>query len=212
MLTYADVNSNLMQLSVFYKSCFPGIVALDKVKNKAMQKTGIDTIITLGNGKQISFDEKIRSKDYGDILLEEISVWHNYPTLNGHRVERTQIIPDILVENSHLKPGWTRKDSYTDYITYVIVPARRVYFLPFLLLRRAFDKYYPQWLKDSGGRKPTLNRDGMGGIAYYTTNIAVPTVTLYEAIYEMSSWPEQNKVAKDFAALVKGGVQLSLLS
>jgi len=185
-LQVAQINSTLMQLEIFYKSCFPGVIAVSKVTSLELQRQGIDTIVEFEGGKKVYFDEKIRQKDYGDILLEEYSIWRDYPLiiprtdgLEPIEVARFEIVPadyeDLLVF------GWINGQKKTDYITYVVKPSKRVYFLPFLLLQRAWAQYHHVWLRRFG-RMAAPNR------YYWTTNIPIPVDTLFRALFESADW------------------------
>lgn len=90
--------------------------------NTDSQRQGIDRVIHLSNGKTLYVDEKKREKDYGDILLEYISV------------DRTGA------------PGWMEKDLSIDYLAYAVMPCHRCYLFPWLMLRRAWLHYREQWI------------------------------------------------------------------
>jgi len=103
----------------FYRRLWPEMVAAIRVDmNGMLQHSGVDRIILLSNGKQITIDEKKRKTWYGDILLEEWSVWRGTP------------------DNSIV--GWTLdRRKQCDYIAYAVIPAKRCWLLPFELLRQA---------------------------------------------------------------------------
>jgi len=154
-LTYSDVN--LIQLDFFYKRAFPHAICIEKVTDLTLQKQGIDTKVFLKNGKVLYFDEKKRKKDYGDILLEEYS------------------------DFDRRKLGWLSGEKQTDYITYIVRPSRMAYFLPFLLLQRAWLTHYHEWLKNYG-------REFAPNKTYRTSNIPVPTEVLFKAIFECAKF------------------------
>lgn len=87
------------------------------------QRGGIDRVLTLKSGKTLSVDEKVRAKDYGDVLLE---YWSD---------ERGRV------------PGWVAKDLACDFVAYAVLPARTCYLLPFQLLRRAWRANGADWVK-----------------------------------------------------------------
>lgn len=180
MLEVADMNSGLLQLEVFYREAFPHLETIEKVSDVSMQRQGIDTIITVAGGKKYYFDEKIRTHDYGDILLEEWSVWYNYPRIHGREINQYEAVPKGC--RNGLVPGWISGKKQTDYIAYIIKPSRKAYFLPFLLLQRAWLGNYCKWIKEYG-RIPTSTQEE-GHIKYYTTNIPIPTGVLYEVLYK----------------------------
>jgi len=145
------VDSEELDLDAIYISCLPNVVSVESVRDVALQRQGVDKIVTLGNGKKLYFDEKIRQEDYGDICLEEYSDY-----------DRRVV-------------GWLSQSKITDYIVYVIKPTRKVYFLPFYLLQRAWLKNYHQWLW-------TYKRRFSPNKRYRTSFIAVPIDVLFNAI------------------------------
>ena len=100
------------------------------------QKLGIDKKIILKSGKEITIDEKIRRKDYGDIAIEIFS----------DTFQKTQ--------------GWILK-SYTDYICYLIKPTNYCYLIPVLLTRLVIERYadqiIPACVEAAKTLKPTLS-------------------------------------------------------
>ena len=134
----------------FYHRIFPGIKSIESVVDIAMQKKGVDKILHFVSGKSITIDEKKRRKDYGDILLEIWSVWEQK------------------------KRGWL----YTcqcDYIVYAIMPAKTVYLLPALLLKKTWLVNRQVWIETY----PVLDAKNIG---YVTKTIAIPTNVLLCAI------------------------------
>jgi len=161
-------------LEILYKESFPGVYDVRKVHDLELQRVGVDTVLILKNGKRIYIDEKVRGRDYGDVLLEEFSIWRDYPMLNGAYVGPKQPARDW---QGVLTPGWLCGEKQTDYIAYIIKPSQQVYFLPFFMLQRAWMRHYPRWLYNYG-RIPVPNK------GYTTTNIAVPIDVLYAAMAE----------------------------
>jgi len=173
-LKYANANTSCDQLQEFYTDFFPWLELVEKVSDIVLQRQGIDTVVTLKNGKQVYFDEKVRKIDYGDIFLEEFSVWQGYPRLNGVEVGCHDFPTGW--KQAGLIPGWLNGSKATDYITYIVKPSSKVYFLPFLLLQSAWKRSYREWLA-TYGRRPVRNKD------YYTTGIPIKSAVLYQAIY-----------------------------
>lgn len=133
------------------------------------QRGGIDRVLTLRSGKTISVDEKVRYRDYADVLLEVWSVW---------------------VDGKGKDPGWIAKDLACDYIAYAWVPTERCLLLPFQELRRVWRKHHSEWMR--------LAINGSGGFCrifadngrYQTMSICVPESVLRDAIREsmLVSW------------------------
>jgi hypothetical protein len=117
-----------------YRKAFPSMVAMvDHRENGEHQLAGIDRSITLANSKQLLIDEKVRAKDYGDILLE---VWSN---------------------KERKTPGWVTKALRADYIAYLIAPAGMCHLLPVIQLQNAWAKHGQFWT-DRFGVKQAQNR------------------------------------------------------
>ena len=58
-----------------YRKAFPSMKAYISVRDDGWaQRAGIDRYVVLESGRIIPIDEKVREKDYGDILLER---WSN---------------------------------------------------------------------------------------------------------------------------------------
>ena len=106
-----------------YREAFPDLQAAVNVRNDGWaQRGGVDRVLTLNSGKTLTCDEKIREKDWPDILLE---YWSNYE----RRV-----------------PGWVAKDLACDFIAYAFVPSATCHLLPFQTLRRAWRINHRDWV------------------------------------------------------------------
>jgi hypothetical protein len=149
-LKYANDKTDSYLIDSFYFSKFPELKNIEFVKDKETQLKGIDKILTFENGKQITIDEKKRRADYGDILLE---IWK-------HRELK--------------KLGWLLT-CQCDYISYIIMPTTKIYLLPSLLLKCAWESNKEVW-KRRYNMKYSLN------MGYTTQNIAIPVNILLEAI------------------------------
>ncbi len=107
-----------------YRQAFPGLQAAVNVRDDGWaQRGGIDRVLTLKSGKTLNVDEKVRAKDYPDILLERWS------------------------DRARRKPGWMQKDLACDFIAYAFLPSQRCYLLPFPTLRRAWLKNGREWIE-----------------------------------------------------------------
>jgi hypothetical protein len=101
--------------------------------NCAMQRAGVDRIITLTNGRVIKIDEKVRKKAWPDILLERWS------------------------DTELKKPGWIQKPLECEFIAYAFVSIQTCYLLPALTLQRAWRLHGREWIACYGA-KLALNR------------------------------------------------------
>jgi hypothetical protein len=79
-------------------------------------------VITLTSGRMITVDEKVRERDWPDILLE---LWSN---------EEQRV------------PGWIQKPLACEFIAYAFVPSAKCYLLPTLTLQRAWRLHGHDWI------------------------------------------------------------------
>lgn len=134
----------------FYYRIFPNIAEIKFCEDMATQRKGIDKIIYFENGNSFSVDEKKRRVDYGDILLELWSVYES-------RIR-----------------GWLYT-TRCDYIVYAVMPTRKVFLLPTLLLKRAWLANRNEWLRTY---KTVIAKNK----TYTTHSIPIPTNVLLDAI------------------------------
>ena len=116
-----------------YALAFPGIKQIqDNPHDGALQRLGVDCLVSFNNGGLISIDEKVRGtnaktgKCYNDIAIEEFS------------------------DEKGKKPGWLLKESKCDFVAYVIGPLGIVHILPFKPLLEAWlanGESWKQWAK-----------------------------------------------------------------
>lgn len=126
-LSYSEQASTEPFWELVYRTAFPNMVnQMPLSGDTAGQRKGHDRIVYLSNGHTITLDEKKRSQEWPDFLLEYISV------------DKTGA------------PGWMEKDLDIDYLAYAYMPIQRVYLLPWLPLRRAWRWYSEQWKEKYG--------------------------------------------------------------
>lgn len=108
-----------------YRAAFPTLVGCHDLRADGWaQRGGMDRLIVLASGKTLSVDEKVREKDWPDVLLE-------YWSDAGKKV-----------------PGWIAKDLACDFIAYAFVPSKTCLLLPFHQLRLAWRRHRKQWVQD----------------------------------------------------------------
>lgn len=113
-----------------YRRAFPTLVSAVSVREDGWaQRAGIDRVLTLGCGRTYTVDEKVRTNDWPDILLEQ---WSD---------EERRI------------PGWVQKPLACDFIAYAFAPSRRCYLLPVALLQRAWRLNGRRWIEVYGQRR-----------------------------------------------------------
>jgi|SRR3990167_7253349 len=135
----------------FYFRIFPHLECVELVTEIQLQMQGVDKKLVFKSGKHILIDEKKRRKDYGDILLEEYSNFEQK------------------------KKGWLSGLKITDYIIYAVMPSKKVFVLPFLILQLVWLKNYVKFLEIFG--RQFAENEG-----YRTSNIAIPTEILLELL------------------------------
>jgi len=112
-----------------YRRAFPSMVSAVCVRADGWaQRGGIDRVITLASGRVYTVDEKVREREWPDILLEQWS------------------------DEAKRSPGWVQKPLACDFIAYAFAPSRRCYLLPVAPLQRAWRLHGRQWVERYGQR------------------------------------------------------------
>jgi hypothetical protein len=123
-LAYSHASEDLPCWLEIYKQAFPTMSGMiSHRKDGEHQRAGIDRSIILESGKQITVDEKIRRKNYGDIALEYIAN------------DRTNA------------PGWVCKSLLCDYIAYAVQTTGKAYLLPVPQMQAAWAANSEKWKK-----------------------------------------------------------------
>lgn len=113
-----------------YRRAFPTLVTAVSVRDDGWaQRGGIDRVLTLACGRTYTVDEKVRTNDWPDILLEQWS------------------------DEARRSPGWVQKPLACDFIAYAFAPSRRCYLLPVALLQRAWRMNGRGWIEEYGQRR-----------------------------------------------------------
>ena len=113
-----------------YRRAFPTLMSAVAVQHDGWaQRGGIDRLLTLACGRTYTVDEKIRTEDWPDVLLER---WSN---------EKAQT------------PGWVQKPLAADFIAYAHAPAGTCVLLPVPALQRAWRQHGRQWIGLYGQRR-----------------------------------------------------------
>lgn len=132
-LRQSHEDEKLPYWAAIFSRLFPGYVSHEfKPEDGPAQRAGVDGIVTLDNGKQFTFDTKVRAKVYDDILLEYYS----------------------SVEDK--KPGWVFKPLLCDFIVYLFKPNRECHLLPVPSLQAAWNDNHQEWFKTYKA-KPAYN-------------------------------------------------------
>lgn len=151
-----------------YRAAFPGFAGMISVRNDGWaQRGGIDRVISLESGKTISVDEKIREKDWPDILWE---FWSVKPTKR-------------YSDGSHNGSiGWACKAQACDFIAYAFVPSQTCYLLPALQLRRAWAAHGQKWIELGKANENGFSIREAQNDGYVTVSVAVPIRESLDAI------------------------------
>jgi hypothetical protein len=113
-----------------YRGAFPTLVSAVSVRNDGWaQRGGIDRVLTLACGRTYTVDEKVRTHEWPDILLEEWS------------------------DEARGSPGWVQKPLACDFIAYAFAPTRKCYLLPVAPLQRAWRLHAQSWAATYGYRR-----------------------------------------------------------
>ncbi len=134
-----------------YYQMYPDLEDIETITDLKLQKQGVDRIIHLPNNKRIVVDEKIRFKDYGDILLEFLSN------------DKTGALGWVI------KPGMR-----TTMLAYGISTTKTCYVIPFKKLQMAFNKFGDSWKE----RYKIAYAKNQG---YTTASVAVPLSVLEQS-------------------------------
>lgn len=153
-----------------YRAAFPDLVSFSSVRQDGWaQRGGIDRVLVLKSGKTLSVDEKVRYRDYADVLLE---VWSVFRAGKG------------------IDPGWVAKDLACDYIAYAWVPNERCLLLPFQELRRVWRKHHDLWWDLATRRSEGFSMVRAANNGYETVSVCVPEKILVNAMRDamLVSW------------------------
>lgn len=113
-----------------YRRAFPSLVTAVAVEQDGWaQRGGIDRLLTLACGRTFTVDEKIRTEDWPDVLLERWS------------------------DETRKLPGWVQKPLAADFIAYAHAPAATCVLLPVPALQRAWRQHGRQWAGLYGQRR-----------------------------------------------------------
>ncbi len=135
-----------------YHKAFSSLVRCEPITDLTLQRLGVDRLLVLSNGIELTVDEKIRERhDTGDILLE------------------------YRHEGQYSAPGWIEKDLTIDYLAYGFLPSRRCYLFDWRMLRRAWVQHKDSWLGQYRHIQAPNN-------TYTTRCVAVPIPILQQAV------------------------------
>lgn len=113
-----------------YRRMFPRLQSAVSVRDDGWaQRGGVDRVLTLKCGRTYTVDEKIRTEDWPDILLEQWS------------------------DEARRTPGWVQKPLACDFIAYAYAPSGVCFLLPVVPLQRAWRQHGRKWVELYGQRR-----------------------------------------------------------
>lgn len=113
-----------------YRQAFPTLMSAIAIEQDGWaQRAGIDRLLTLACGRTFTVDEKVRTQDWPDVLLERWS------------------------DEKRQTPGWVQKPLACDFIAYAYAPAATCILLPVPALQRAWRQHGRQWIGLYGHRR-----------------------------------------------------------
>lgn len=181
-LAYSHSQSDQPWWQQVYRQAFPDMVSMVDLRADGWhQRAGRDRAIILSSGRALYIDEKVRTRDYGDMLLE---VWSKYPHI-GRPPYPDRHDDGTAVEwrnGRRAEPGWAMKPIDCDWLAYAIEPTATCYLIPFFGLRAAMAKSLDRWQRHATAKRHGIawrvskNRD------YLTVNIVLPLDLLKKAI------------------------------
>lgn len=116
-----------------YRKAFPQFAGMINYRSYGEhQRAGIDRGVYLEHAKEVLIDEKVRRKNYNDILLEFLS--NDYTGA----------------------PGWVCKQLRADYIAYAFLNSGQCHLLPVVQMQAAWRKKGEEW-KERHGVKTAKN-------------------------------------------------------
>ena len=155
-LAQAQASADLPFWEQIYRQAFPTFATMYAVRRDGWaQRGGIDRLVILESGKTLWIEEKLREKDYADILLEYYS------------------------DRDRKVPGWIAQDLACDYLAYAFLPSARCYLLPFQPLRRCWHQHRREWVQRYG---PPIEAVNAG---YVSVGVAVPISVVLTALSQM---------------------------
>lgn len=142
-----------------YQKAFPTLQLIQDVRQDGWaQRAGIDRRLHLRDGSTVHVDEKVREKDWPDILLER---WSD-------RDRRT--------------PGWIQKELNCDYIAYAFIPTQTCYLLPYRTLQRVWWQKGRGWIALAEADHDGFHVVEARNAGWVTESIAVPIQVLLDTI------------------------------
>lgn len=173
-INYADSKevSEKANVLIRQKLSFMGVISrIDSIKDKEMQFAGIDKLILFSNGKTLKLEEKVRRKDYGDILIEIIA--------NNNFASYDHITNEF--KYTELKGvGWGMKNYSSDLLFYFIESENKGFMFSWKKFQAIFKGYLPIWYDLALQKKQGFAIRIAKNKTYDSINIAIPKKIFFE--------------------------------
>jgi len=138
-------------------SLYPGYT-ISTCNDSIKQKLGVDKILSNGE-KSVYIEEKIRYRNYGDILIELIGD-------NRYYLKRRDAL------------GWSLRDNMTDILVYYYQDTNTGYILSWKKFQRMVFRNLPIWFdyakKNKNGFALKKTYNDYKGNQWYSLNLAIP--------------------------------------
>lgn len=164
------------KLEAWYRTLWPSLLSIKAIPySDQRQSLGVDRVIKVAECQVVYIEEKIREKDFGDFLCEEISVFY------GENDPRNVV-------------GWTVDDKKISHlVAYYVIPCDQLVMLPAQLLRWTAKQWINSWAATYGRKIASTN-----GGEWRTINVAVPWSVLWQRMRECSVLGGEITDALDF--------------
>jgi hypothetical protein len=156
-------NARRKELDVYYKTRFGSAIQIKRFLLIERERNGVDVEIVYPNQEKITIQEKIRRKNYSDILIEYCSQYDQ-------------------TRQECIKPGWIYS-LFATYLVYVL-GMNNIKVYPVHELRKVWELNQSRW-KDKYESLYAKTVDKQGNIKYLTLNCPVPIETLEREIEKL---------------------------
>jgi len=162
-----------------YSSIGGGVLEIKRASDMNTERKGIDTIITLKNGRRILVQEKRRRANPringSDILIEMCSVCKNYTGKYERSIEWFES------QDRCFARGWINH-LQSDVISFAFDSVKKAYVYDVISFQLAWERNKHTWVRD------TKNKIIIAyNIDYVTMSIAIPRLELEDAMNAVRS-------------------------
>jgi hypothetical protein len=174
-INYADSSDIFEKTANFIRSKmsrFDHIIKIDAVKDKQLQFSGVDKIVVTQSGKVLRLEEKVRRKDWGDLLVEVIA---------DNRFAKYDPVNNSFEYEKKRGVGWGMKEYSTDLLLYYFEESDTGYILSWKKFKAMFDAMLPTWYIYAQQKQFGFDLKVAKNKGYQSINIAIPKDIFIEA-------------------------------